>query len=140
MGRQGFQARSPSISEILFSVSFSITFCPKVISATCATFSASVLVEKRLRALIFQNRSPFTPSEALRQGSGWAQVKGHWPREQSRRSPGQGWDTPGSTVSVQDSEWGRLAPGGVTPLMKVRSRPRPLSCHRVFLPKEYFTG
>ena len=64
MERQGFQARSPSISEILFSVSYSITFCPKVISATCATFSASVLVEKSLRALIFQNCSSFTPYEA----------------------------------------------------------------------------
>ena len=33
----------------------------------------------------------------LRQGSEWAQVKGHWPRGQSCRSPGQGWDTLRST-------------------------------------------
>ena len=32
----------PSISEIFFSVSFSMTFCPNLISATWATFSASV--------------------------------------------------------------------------------------------------
>lgn len=31
----------PSISEIFFSVCFSIIFCPNLISATCATFSAS---------------------------------------------------------------------------------------------------
>lgn len=47
---------SPSISEILFSVSFSITFCPYVISATWAIFSASV--GEKCKTFIYHRIAP----------------------------------------------------------------------------------